>query len=132
MADAPTSRGRLSKLLHSIDSVTSRASVALAVAVLSLLTASAFVTGVLPGRWENDFWTVTAAITLAMVFVIQHTQTRHQAATQVKLDELVKGIPEADSRVVKVETASDDELHRLHARQLEHRVSAHEQDLGSA
>ena len=124
MADQPTSRGRLSRVLHGIDSAASRASVAVIVAGLSVLIAAGFVTGILPDRWEKDFWTIAAALTLAMVFVIQHTQTRHQAATQVKLDELLSGVPEADSRVVKVETASDEELHELHARQVEHRVSA--------
>jgi hypothetical protein len=32
-----------------------------------------------------------------MVFVIQHTQARHQAATQRKLDEIVRALPEADN-----------------------------------
>jgi low affinity Fe/Cu permease len=33
-----------------------------------------------PVRWETIFQTVVAALTLAMVFVIQHTQARHQRA----------------------------------------------------
>jgi hypothetical protein len=31
-----------------------------------------------PARWETIFQTVVAALTLAMVFVIQHSQARHQ------------------------------------------------------
>lgn len=42
-----------------------------------------------PGRWETVFQTLVAALTLAMVFVIQHTQARQQAATQRKLDEIL-------------------------------------------
>ena len=49
-----------------------------------------------PARWETIFQTVIAALTLAMVFVIQHTQGRHQRATQRKLDEILLVIPGAD------------------------------------
>jgi len=42
-----------------------------------------------PAGWETVFETVTAALTLVMVFVIQHTQARHQRATQRKLDEIL-------------------------------------------
>ena len=123
MVDEPTSRGPLSAFLHWLDWLTSRAAVALIMAVVALWIAAAFVLGLFPVRWERHFWTIAASVTLAMVFIIQHTQTRHQKATQVKLDELVKNAPGADSRVVKVETASDDELHEAHRRQLRHRAS---------
>jgi hypothetical protein len=46
-----------------------------------------------PARWETIFQTVVAALTLAMVFVIQHSQARHQRATQRKLDEILLAIP---------------------------------------
>ncbi len=47
-----------------------------------------------PARWEIVFQTLAAALTLAMVFVIQHTQVRHQRAVDgleraEKLDGLV-------------------------------------------
>jgi low affinity Fe/Cu permease len=50
-----------------------------------------------PARWETIFQTVVAALTLAMVFVIQHTQARHQRATQRKLDEILLAIPGTDN-----------------------------------
>jgi low affinity Fe/Cu permease len=34
-----------------------------------------------PGRWETVFQTLVAGLTLAMVFVIQHTQARCCRAT---------------------------------------------------
>ena len=126
--DEPTSRGALSRILHHVDSWASRASLALLVAATALVVGLAFAVGLIPSRYEHTFWTMSAAVTLSMVFVIQHTQTRQQAATQVKLDELVQTIPEADSKVVKVETASDRELHELHDRAVEHRVSAYSDD----
>lgn len=66
-----------------------------------------------PARWEAIFQTVVAALTLAMVFIIQHTQARHQRATQRKLDEILLAIPGTDNALVTLEHASDDELHSV-------------------
>jgi low affinity Fe/Cu permease len=64
-----------------------------------------------PAFWETVFGTVASALTLAMVFVIQHTQARHQRATQRKLDEILLALPGTDDSLVTLEHASDDELH---------------------
>jgi low affinity Fe/Cu permease len=56
------------------------------------------------------FQTRVAALTLTMVFVIQHTQARQQAATQRKLDEILQAMPGADNSLLTLEHASDDEL----------------------
>ena len=125
--EQPKSRSRLSCVLYAADSFASRAAVAAIVAVVAFGSLAAFVTGVLPASWRLWFDTASAAITLTMVFSIQHAQTRNQAALQLKLDELLKAIPAADDKVVKVEMASDEELHRLHTREIEHRVSAYDQ-----
>ena len=74
----------------------------------------------MPDAWHNWFATIASAITLVMVFSIQHSQRREQAVTQLKLDELLKAEPEADDHVVKVEASPDDELHELRERHLEH------------
>ncbi|MDQ2811398.1 MAG: low affinity iron permease family protein [Actinomycetota bacterium] len=66
--------------------------------------------GGFPARWETIFQTLVAALTLAMVFVIQHTQARQQAATQRKLDEILRALPGADNALLSLEHASDDEL----------------------
>src|SRR4051812_6281786 len=100
----PTHRSRLSLLVHRFDQAASRAGVALVVGIVTLLIVVGFAGGVLPESWQIGFTTGATAITLIMVFVIQHTQTRHQAATQLKLDELLEAMPDADNRVVKVET----------------------------
>ncbi len=63
-----------------------------------------------PGRWEQIFQALVAAITVTMVFVIQHTQARHQAATQRKLDEILRVLPDADNALLTLEHASDSEL----------------------
>lgn len=51
------------------------------------------------------FGAVAAATTLVMVFVLQHTQTRQQAALQIKLDELLRALPGTDERLIKLESA---------------------------
>jgi low affinity Fe/Cu permease len=66
-----------------------------------------------PTHWETIFETVVAALTLAMVFIIQHTQARHQRATQRKLDEILLALPDTDNALVTLEHASDDELHSV-------------------
>jgi low affinity Fe/Cu permease len=104
------SRSRGSRLLSAVDVWTSRPLTALIAiaAVAAWLIVSAAVG--FPGRWETVFQTLVAAVTLAMVFVIQHTQARQQAATQRKLDEILRALPGADNSLLTLEHASDDEL----------------------
>lgn len=64
-----------------------------------------------PPRWETAFQTVVAAVTLSMVFVIQHTQARHQRAAQRKLDEILAAMPDTDNSLLTLEHAADAELH---------------------
>jgi low affinity Fe/Cu permease len=63
-----------------------------------------------PSRPERIFQTLVGGVTLAMVFVIQHTQARQQSATQRKLDEILQALPEADNALLTIEEASDSEL----------------------
>jgi len=63
-----------------------------------------------PDRLETVFTTLAEAMTLIMVFVIQHTQARAEAATQRKLDEILRALPEADNSLVTLEEAPDNEL----------------------
>ncbi len=109
----------LSRVFHTIDWMTARASsvavvVLLVTITLGLVVASGFSSGI-----QLAFTTVAAAITLVMVFVIQHTQSRQQLTLQVKLDELLRALPQADDRFVHVEAGSDEELHELENRHVE-------------
>lgn len=63
-----------------------------------------------PGRLETIFQTLVAALTLAMVFVIQHTQAKLNVATQRKLDEILRALPAADNTLINIEQATDEEL----------------------
>jgi low affinity Fe/Cu permease len=56
------------------------------------------------------FGTVCAGLTVTMVFVLQHTQRREQIALQLKVDELIRVLPQADDRLIGVEASSDDAI----------------------
>src|SRR5438552_1068583 len=107
--------GRLSRALHLVGAATSGAAMATAVAAI----VSAWLVGYLvlgfPTWMANVLQVTAAAVTLVMVFVIQHTQRRVEIATQLKLDELVR-TSDADDRVAAIETEDDDELHRQRER----------------
>jgi low affinity Fe/Cu permease len=108
-----------SRLLHRIDHLSSLPGTAL---LCGALLISAVVVGALlafSSDWETAFVVATSVITLEMVFVIQHTQGREQAATQRKLDELLRALPEAESGLMMLEEASDEELHDVEVVQRE-------------
>jgi low affinity Fe/Cu permease len=108
----PSSTGRrpTSRMLHALDMVTSTSWFALTVVTLDLLWVLFSLWLQFPSRLERIFQTMVAAFTLAMVFVIQHTQAREQEATQRKLDEILAALPDADNSVISLEHAPDQEL----------------------
>jgi low affinity Fe/Cu permease len=104
------SRSAVSRLLYGADEWASRPVTALVVLAADLTWVLVSLAVGFPGRWETVFQTLVAALTLAMVFVIQHTQARQQAATQRKLDEILQALPGADNALLSLEHASDGEL----------------------
>ena len=90
-----------------IDRVTAHAWLAAVVLLVDLAWVGFSVTVEFAPRLEVIFQTLVAAATLAMVFVIQHTQARQQTATQRKLDEILRALPGADNRYLALEHAPD-------------------------
>jgi len=115
--------GPLSTCLHVVGDITSRSSVATAVAAGVVVFLLVLARAGFPESWQFGFSTVAAAITLVMVFVIQHTQYRQQLATQLKLDELIRATPRADDLLVHVEAADEAELVALEKDQIDHHSS---------
>ena len=66
-----------------------------------------------------------------MVFVIQHTQSRQQLALQIKLDELLRALPQADDRFVHVEASTEEELEALEHRHVETHAAVRANDATS-
>lgn len=100
--------------------------VAATVVTLDLMWVVFSVSFEFPTRLEAIFQTVVAAVTLAIVFVIQHTQAREQAVTQRKLDEILRALPEADNALVTLENASDSTLQQVASRHRDVREEATE------
>jgi low affinity Fe/Cu permease len=111
---ASLSKRRGSRALHSIDRFASRSSFAAAIVFADILWVILSVAVGFPGRLETIFQTLVAALTLAMVFVIQHTQAREQVATQRKLDEILRALPDANNGLIAFEDASDADLAAVH------------------
>ena len=63
--------------------------------------------------WQLAINTGTSVVTFLMVFLIQHTQSREAKAIQLKLDELIRGVTGARTRLIGLEQLSDDELEKL-------------------
>jgi low affinity Fe/Cu permease len=59
--------------------------------------------------WQLIINTSTTIITFLMVFLIQNTQNRDNAALQAKLDELIR-ISAAENRYIGIEKLTDTEL----------------------
>jgi low affinity Fe/Cu permease len=72
-----------------------------------------------PGLHYSDTWqlvinTGTTIITFLMVFLIQSTQNRDALAVQVKLDELIRALADADNQIVGVEKLPEAEVESMH------------------
>lgn len=63
--------------------------------------------------WQLVINTSTTIITFLMVFLIQNTQNRDAKAIHLKLDELIKGVSGARTKLVALEDLSDKELAEL-------------------
>ena len=119
---------RISRVLHWLGDITSRASSALVVAFVLLVYLLVLAINSFPSRWQVGFSTVAESITLVMLFVIQHTQSRQQTVLQLKLDELIRSSPNADDLLVHLEVAEDEELIEREESQVAHHESLRETD----
>src|SRR6478609_4397680 len=63
--------------------------------------------------WQLVINTGTTIITFLMVFLIQHTQNRDAKAMHLKLDELIRAVGAARTRLVHLEELSEEELANL-------------------
>ncbi len=117
----------LSRWLHSLNDASASSA---ATAVAALVSAGFLLAALLAdsaSRWLTAFEALATAVTLVMVFALQHTQTRQQTALQRKLDEILRVLPGADTRLVHVETATQVELDALDERHIAMRDDALDQ-----
>lgn len=84
--------------------------------VAVIVVAAWAITGPLFGysdTWQLIINTGTSITTFLMVFLIQHTQNREAQATQLKLDELIRALHGARTKLLNLESLSDEELKHL-------------------
>ena len=62
--------------------------------------------------WQLVINTSTTIVTFLMVFLIQNTQNRDNAAIQAKLDEIIR-TSDSDNRFIGIEHLSDEELEAI-------------------
>lgn len=102
-----------SRVLHRVGELVGHSIAGLAAA---LLVAGWAVVGAFygfPSWWQTTLYSVSGAVTLPMVFVIQHTQARQTAATQLKLDELIRVSNRASDALIAIEEAPAEHLQAL-------------------
>lgn len=66
--------------------------------------------------WQLVINTGTTIVTFLMVFLIQNTQNRDARAINLKLNEVIHAIDEAEDDMMDIEKLSDEELDELHSR----------------
>jgi low affinity Fe/Cu permease len=108
---------RSSRWLHKVDHYTSQpwATLLLGVILVSVIVLGA-VLG-FPASWTTAFEVGASFITLMMLVIIQHSQGREQTATQRKLDELLRALPQAESTLILLEEESDETMQAVEENQ---------------
>jgi low affinity Fe/Cu permease len=79
--------------------------------------------------WQLVINTSTTILTFLMVFLIQNTQNRDAKAIQLKLDELIRAVEGARTKLVRLEDMSDEEIGKLQDqfKRLHERLAADEE-----
>jgi low affinity Fe/Cu permease len=117
---------RVSRILHRISDIYSSPGTATLVALVLIAFGVFLAVNGFPAKWQMGFATVAESVTLVMLFVIQHTQSRQQIALQLKLDELIRTSPAADDLLVQIERAEEAELVEREQGQIAHHESLRE------
>jgi len=63
--------------------------------------------------WQLIISTVSAIISIVMLFIIQNSQHRHTIAIQLKLDEIIRATQGAHNEMMDIEKLTDDDLERI-------------------
>ena len=104
-------------MLHRLGELSSSAAATILAALVSALFLLAALLAPRATPWLTAFECLAAAVTLVMVFALHHSQFRQQAALQRKLDEILRVLPGADSRLVHLESVSPGEFDAVEQRQ---------------
>jgi low affinity Fe/Cu permease len=100
-----------SRVLYRIEHYTSLPIIAIAIiaAMIGLIAAGGAIG--FPSGWVAGFEVSASTVTIVMLFAIQHTQGREQAAVQRKLDEILHALPGTDESLMLLEEAPPKVIH---------------------
>jgi low affinity Fe/Cu permease len=115
--ESDSSGSRLSRVFTSFASAVSHAAgnpITFVVCCLAIIIwmASGPVFG-FSDTWQLVINTGTTIVTFLMVFLIQNTQNRDNAALQAKLDEIIRAVSDANNHFIGIEHLTAEELEQI-------------------
>ena len=119
-------RQHISRVLQSLDAITSRVSATVVVVIILLTFNIILAVRGFPTSWQVGFDTAANTVTLIFLFSFKHTDHRGLTALQLKLDEVIRALPAADDHLVSIERADESEIGALE----EEQISVHESHSG--
>ena len=63
--------------------------------------------------WQLIISTLSAVISILMLFIIQNSQHRHTVAIQLKLDEIIRSTKGAHNEMMDIEELTDENLEKI-------------------
>ncbi len=66
--------------------------------------------------WHLIIGTLSAVISILMLFIIQNSQNRHTIAIQLKLDEIIRATKGAHNEMMDIEKLTDEDMGRIQKR----------------
>jgi low affinity Fe/Cu permease len=63
--------------------------------------------------WHLIIGTLSAVISILMLFIIQNSQNRHTIAIQLKLDEIIRATQGAHNEMMDIEKLTDEDLEKI-------------------
>ena len=118
-----------SRVLYNVEHYFALPVVAIVATVAVVACFIAIIVRGFPTTWVATFELAASSVTLVMVFAIQHTQGREQAATQRKLDELIHAFPGAKESLMMLEEAPREIMLDVEDQQRDIRTSVSDTDV---
>jgi len=66
--------------------------------------------------WHLIIGTLSAVVSILMLFIIQNSQNRHTIAIQLKLDEIIRATKGAHNEMMDIEKLTDEDLAKIQKR----------------
>lgn len=66
--------------------------------------------------WHLIIGTLSAVVSILMLFIIQNSQNRHTIAIQLKLDEIIRATKGAHNEMMDIEKLTDEDLGKIQKR----------------